>query len=489
MVAVMPCQTPPTPLDDRPAAVNRAADQVKHVSFHPLAIRITTAPDGEPEQAMIEHARDELAHRKRRVGVRTYSWDTPQIGDATSKAWHSMLNGFSATLEPFLHASSSGGVCSASNTYCRESSPDRSGSSRSRSRSGSAADGRPRSSSRGRDDPTSPDYDPTFIPASRPRLSLKLPTIMRTPSRQADSALLSPASAGGACAFLCPRKSILRSCCPAASTPPLAGPTHPHAFPELARTASPPPPPYHEPTSPTASDVVPVLPCCAACEKAAVYGSEATRLGSYEEHWSKGARKARKEAEKREAARAEWRKAAEELGDRYRCPIQLLKKRASSSGGLSEGGAGEEEDDEDEDDEPTHPECPSYRLGEMVKRSGNIDELGDAHTLSSSTPPSHSTAPSDPPTRQGVPAGEAGTGSTTSTEDELADLSLASAAVPSEEPQVVTSEPPVVTSEPPPEPVRPTGRRRLSSISHKIATTLGGGLLSPPPGNVTGLRA
>lgn len=43
-----------------------------HVSFHPFALRITTAPEGEAEQAMVVSAREELAHRKRKVGVRTY---------------------------------------------------------------------------------------------------------------------------------------------------------------------------------------------------------------------------------------------------------------------------------------------------------------------------------------------------------------------------------------------------------------------------------
>lgn len=73
MTEVLPSPTEPL-LDAKVATASAAAGpgEEKHVSFHPLAVRITTAPDGEPEQAMIEHAREELAHSKRRVAVRTY---------------------------------------------------------------------------------------------------------------------------------------------------------------------------------------------------------------------------------------------------------------------------------------------------------------------------------------------------------------------------------------------------------------------------------
>ncbi|GAA5985842.1 hypothetical protein JCM10908_006299 [Rhodotorula pacifica] len=477
----------------------------KHVSFHPLALRITTAPDGEPEQAMIINAREELARTKRRVGVRTYSWDTPQIGDATSKAWHSMLNGFSATLEPFLNSggpASSGGVCSSSTSYRREGSPDRS-SSRSRSRSEGRSDGggRARSGSRGtangdeRDDPTSPLYDPTFIPSSRPRLSLKLPTIKRTVSRSAESDV-SPT----AC-LLCPRKSILR----ARSTSPASPVTSSvHTFPDLARVASPPPPPYHEPTSPTVSDVVPILPCCSACEKATLYGREATRCGSYEEKWSRGARKMRQEAEKREVVRAEWRKAAEQLGDKYRCPIgQLAKSRRSSA---SEAAA----DEEDDDDVMGHPDCPSNRLGELVKRSGHVDELGGARVqttaadeLESVDEVSEGAATST--LEEGEPQGpeqapvETLASSTLlapAPASEPAPLALDAAPPPLSTPPApstasAASERPIATrtqTEPSEPAARPVGgRRRFSSIS-RIAASLGGGLLSSPGGNATGLR-
>lgn len=422
------------------------------------------------------------------------SWDAPQIGDATSKAWHSMLNGFTATLEPFLHSgagsssSSGGGVCSSSSAYRRESSPDRLFMSRSRSRSQSEGRSEGTSARRGadgRDDPTSPDYDPTFIPAPRPRLSLKLPTIMRTPSRAVYESASSPTTGGGGCVFLsCPRKSILRRS-PTRSESPLA--PSPHPFPALARTGSPPPPPYHEPSWPMASDVVPLLPCCAACEKATLYGSEATALGSYEENWSRGARKARLEAEKREAARAEWRRAAEALGDKYRCPIEVRRP--------SDTRPSNEDEDEDEDDEVAHPDCPSSRLGEMVRRSGNIDELGDVRA---SVQPAPATEQDEEPLRSPDHQG-------------LADVSLTVESSPAPEfapPSAPTeSAPPDAAPAPPesapplePEPAptraprhaepapRPTGRRRLSSISSRIAATLGGGLLSSPS-HVTGLGA
>lgn len=70
MSAIVARSTPPTPLPQEPAT-----KEDKHVSFHPLAVYITTAPEGEPEQTMVDHAREELSHRRRRVGVRTYRCD------------------------------------------------------------------------------------------------------------------------------------------------------------------------------------------------------------------------------------------------------------------------------------------------------------------------------------------------------------------------------------------------------------------------------
>lgn len=70
MSAIVARSTPPTPLPQE-----SATKEDKHVSFHPLAVYITTAPEGEPEQTMVDHAREELSHRRRRVGVRTYRCD------------------------------------------------------------------------------------------------------------------------------------------------------------------------------------------------------------------------------------------------------------------------------------------------------------------------------------------------------------------------------------------------------------------------------
>lgn len=44
----------------------------KQVCFHPLALCISTAPDGEIELAMAHAAKEELAQRKRRMGIKTY---------------------------------------------------------------------------------------------------------------------------------------------------------------------------------------------------------------------------------------------------------------------------------------------------------------------------------------------------------------------------------------------------------------------------------
>ncbi|POY73839.1 hypothetical protein BMF94_3098 [Rhodotorula taiwanensis] len=462
---------------------------LKHVSFHPLALRITTAPEGEPEQAMVVNAAQEMAQRKRRVGVRTYrlpvpslaspqadvdskrSWDTPQIGDATSKAWHSMLNGFSATLEPFLNSSSpaaAGGVCSQTRMYGRDTSPDRS-LSRSRSRSVGSSPGRGRSGSTSGDprtDPSAPEFDPAFTPNSPPRLRLKLPTIKRTTSRIVTDSGTSPVSAGGC--VLCPR-SILRS----TSSPRTASASSAHCFPDLARVASPPPPPYHEPTLPACSDVVPVLPCCSDCENATLYGSKATLDDSYEEHWSRGARRMRQEAEKREAARAEWKKTADEMGERYRCPIDLMRR--GSALGVH-----------DEDDDALT--CPGNRLGELVKERGHVDELApkrgrhieEGDTSEEANAPLHEAAEAVEPAAESVAASAS------------ADPPLPSPKPPALESTPATPAPDAPaaaaaeklastlnTRESAP-PARPPARRRFSSSLSRIAASLGTGLLSPP---------
>lgn len=72
MSAIVARNTPPTPLPQE-----SATKEDKHVSFHPLAVYITTAPEGEPEKTMVDHAREELSQRKRRVRVRTYRCDCP----------------------------------------------------------------------------------------------------------------------------------------------------------------------------------------------------------------------------------------------------------------------------------------------------------------------------------------------------------------------------------------------------------------------------
>ncbi|BGP56981.1 hypothetical protein JCM8202_003510 [Rhodotorula sphaerocarpa] len=452
-----------------------------HVSFHPFALRITTAPEGEAEQAMVASAREELAHRKRKVGVRTYSWDTPQIGDATAKAWHSVLNGFTASLEPFLNSpSAGGGVCSSRRSYVRESSPDRCGSfGRTRARSASSSSSRPRGGSTGSADdgldPKNPEAaavvladTPTSVP---PRLRLKLPTIKRSSTRSIETGT-SPTSS--AC---CPR-SILRSrsLSPSTSPPPAAplrtAATEQGHFPTLARVRSPPPPPYHEPTSPAASDVVPLLPCCPDCEPAAVYGSETTRSGDYEEKWSRGAQRIREEAEKREARRAACKQSAAlaEKEDRYRCPIELLHGRSAAGDGDPQS--------------PTEEE-PASRLGELVKRHGHVDELGG---------PRETDGAADEP-EEGLVEADSGPVEASRAADDLvpeqpgpAEERIArresrdAPATPgaTQSPLPPRSEPQPKLDPSTPTTSHPNARRRLSSFSSKIPTFLGGGLMSPP---------
>ncbi|GAA5856976.1 hypothetical protein JCM8547_008493 [Rhodosporidiobolus lusitaniae] len=387
----------------------------RRVSFCPLALLIGVAGDGEVEQAMVQAQHQQLGRRK--VAVRTLrcaplfrfhkppplahlprprSIEAPNIGEVAGKAWNSLLNGFTASLDPFLHhGGRHGGVCSRSPG--RELSPERerdASLSRARSRSRSRS---PSPGGRGRS--LSPalermeEEDPSFIPNSPTRLTLKLPTIKRECS-------LPPAS-------LC-CKPILRR--PSITSPPTsfsssfaqqlsASPpffpslelapsasasssaSTPHLYPTLSRTSS---QPTCSPAHPEAGLVVPLAPCCSQCEKATVYGATARDGGEtghgagggevYQEKWSEAARRQREKELKERQEREGWEKEAEGLAKRYD------GGKASTSGGRVE------DNEEEKEAEKAEEEARGSRLAQLTSEGG-VDELSmeERHRTDSSS--------------------------------------------------------------------------------------------------------
>ncbi|GAA5823325.1 hypothetical protein JCM11251_007567 [Rhodosporidiobolus azoricus] len=386
----------------------------KRVSFCPLALLIGVAGEGEVEQAMVQAAQQQMGRRK--VAVRTYSCvlfspapprssrneadhpivvtrlEAPNLGEVAGKAWHSVVNGFTASLEPFLHSGAgaggqAAGVCSASRA--RDSSPQRErevaisrSTSRSRSRSPSPGTQRGRS--------TEPAFvkgqwdDPAFVPNSPTRLKLRLPTLKRECSHP-----------GGA---LPCGKPILRR--PSISSPPVspvarstspsalpAFPTfdssttvsssttttsstpstfNPRVYPTLSRTPSRPAPSQ---LHPTAGLIVPLQPCCRRCEAATMYGASLCDGGSeaYEEHWSKGAKKQREEEQARRAEREGWARNAKKIAAKY------------------EGGAGltQSETVEEKEAREAEEEARASRLGRIAAQGGDVDDLAERRRHSS----------------------------------------------------------------------------------------------------------
>ncbi|BGP18378.1 hypothetical protein JCM10213_005993 [Rhodosporidiobolus nylandii] len=345
----------------------------KRVSFCPLALLIGVAGDGEIEEAMQEAQRQQLGRRK--VAVRTYSIEAPNLGEVAGKAWHSVVNGFSASLDPFLNSGRTAhGVYSSSRG--RDSSPERereSSLSRSRSRSRSPSPG-------GRGRSLSPavemEEDPTFIPNAPTRLKLKLPMlkrecsmpcgssaskpILRRPSLSYTSPSTSPSSPTIELPVFAPLDNVF-STSPANSAP--------HLFPTLSRATS---HPSCSAAHPEAGLIVPLASCCPQCEAAAMYGCQAADEGegAYEERWSLGAQKLREEQRKEREERERWQSAASEIAKKY----QL----------------GEEERDEgaaEKEAEAAEEEARGSRLARLA-REGGVDELGSAvrrHSVSSTS--------------------------------------------------------------------------------------------------------
>ncbi|GAA5906867.1 uncharacterized protein JCM6883_005713 [Sporobolomyces salmoneus] len=338
-------------------ATSTSSGSGKQVSFCPRAVLIEVADEGEIEPAMVEAFKRDLG--KKQIGVRTYSLETPNLGHATSRAWASVLNGLSATLDPFLSSSgppSSGGVVSSSRR--RESSPDRDREfvykcpdSRSpRRRRGSV--GSSHSGRDGSDNEEEEEEDPNFIPNEPTRLRLKIPTVKRRCSRP--------------CLLTKTSKSCLRS------PSPLPTPTiHPSSssstssslkpLPTLSRSPSEEDPPL--PIShPHAGTLVPVVQCCEACYPATEYG-HASKGEGYVERWSRGAKKLRAEQEKERREKEEWERDSEVIRAPYQSTTSTVQDEKEKKG------EGEEWQEIDEDFEE------SLRGSKLSQKAKGVDEL------------------------------------------------------------------------------------------------------------------
>ncbi|GAA5874559.1 hypothetical protein JCM1840_002229 [Sporobolomyces johnsonii] len=314
------------------SSTGSASSPPKQVSFCPLALLIGVAGEGEVEMPMAQAAQRDLG----RLGL-----EAPNLGNATSRAWHSVVNGFSASLEPLLSSNSgSRGVVSRSRS--RESSPER---ERERSRSRS-----PR-----RDYVSDEDDDPTFIPSSPTRLNIKLPTIRRKTSRTCLVPLCSKPilrnSPSPARAFNTLALPAVSSSSDALSTSPRSSSScTPRSLPSLARTESHPPMPA---LHPEAGLIVPLAPCCTTCSRGTEYGLSASDA-EYIERWTWGALRLREEQAKERREKEEWERQAEGIRRAY------AAKR------------GEEDEKEEEEEEE---ELERELEGSKLARKAVVDEL------------------------------------------------------------------------------------------------------------------
>ncbi|BGP10014.1 hypothetical protein JCM10049v2_005897 [Rhodotorula toruloides] len=343
--------TSSAPASPASSSQSEGSNSRKQVCFHPLALCISTAPDGEIEKAMAQAAKEELAHRRRMLGIKTYCIEAPALGDMTSSTWHSVVNGFTSSLGPYLSSPSS--------SRARDDSPDRQ-TGRRGSRSTSPSTTRARE-----------EDDPAFIPNPPTRLTVRLPALKRS---------CSTSCATRTCKSIL-RKKPERGCSlppiddePEASTssqrlphfPPLSPTTSP--APALARSS-----PLAVPDRPNRrrssslpatvspdATLVPLLPCCAACEHATLYGcSPPSSIDSYTEKWSAGALKKREE-EKR----------AEEEREKYRAEADRIRKSHVFGSRCGTRRVGFEREWREKEEE-----WATSHLGELVERQGGVDEL------------------------------------------------------------------------------------------------------------------
>ncbi|GAA5947846.1 hypothetical protein JCM3775_003279 [Rhodotorula graminis] len=362
---LLPRSTSPPSSSDRPRR--------RRVSFCPLALLIDVAAEGEPEPALVKAAQEQLG--KRKVALHAYSFEAPQIGDVAGKAWHSVLNGFTASLEPFLSGGGGGGgsACSRSGGRAREHSPERlSGSGGGRRRASSL--GSLRSASPGRSSTADDCDDPFFTPNPTTRLTVKLPALRRQCLRSLSTS---------------PTRSILRRCAANISLDAACrSPSHPPAlvddpsapFPPLSPTSSAPPPiaSTHADDPASHSALVPLAPCCASCERATHYGllpdGTGTPYGAtYRERWSAGAKKKRAEERKEREAREKNAGEAPEAAASAAAATTADKLAAAVARRAADKGARDESEEEKEAEE-AEEEARASRLGQLAAKGG-VDEL------------------------------------------------------------------------------------------------------------------
>ncbi|GAA5932553.1 hypothetical protein JCM1841_004311 [Sporobolomyces salmonicolor] len=411
-----------------------ASSPPKHVSFCPLALLIGVASDGEVEMPMVQAAQRDLGRLG--LAVRTYSLEAPNLGNATSRAWHSVVNGFSASLEPLL-SSNTGSRGVVSHSRRRDSSPER---ERERSRSRS-----PR-----RDYASDEEDDLAFTPSSPTRLNIKLPTLRRKTSRtclvpHCSKPILrnSPSPARAFNAVALPVVSF-----DALSTSPTSSSGTPRSLPSLARIESHPPMPA---LHPAAGLIVPLAPCCTTCSRGTEYGLSASDT-EYIEQWTQGALRLREEQKKERREKAEWARNAEGIRRTYEGVVkrgeeateeeeeaeierelegsQLARKAVVDELQLERDKRGITTTQEREDDEPDLEKAPVLGLAfEPIPLEGqprstinfaallteepeslDLDEPADtatptpsSPTLPSAAPPTLSTAPANPRSESAPP--------------------------------------------------------------------------------------
>ncbi|GAA5885676.1 hypothetical protein JCM16303_003109 [Sporobolomyces ruberrimus] len=491
--ARLPLDRPHTLEKKSPSRPNTATPSTdsKRVSFCSLAVLIEVADEGEVEPAMANAFKRDLG--KKQIGVRTYSLETPNFGNATSRAWNSVRNGLSATLEPLLNTGSptSSGVVSTSRR--RESSPERERCRQyeykcpekrpSRKRRGSVSSW----STEGDDDLDElEEEDPAFTPSGPTRLRLKIPTVTRRCSRpcgltkSARSILRSPTSPSSSSSLPLPMSgSPHTSSNTLSATSPSSASPRKRAPPLSSSPLDKPPLPL---SHPQAATLVPVTDCCRSCRSATDYGCLSE--DHYVERWSRGAKKLKAEQERERVEREEWQRDSNAISEKYRQDI-LGKSEKSKE---DEKGGEEIVDEEAQVEE----DLKGSKLGQKAK---GVDELqmskGHRHvktihekedaeadldderptslridTLSSSKPfsPADELEPTSPRSSCTTDEGRGG-------ETPLTSPDIPLSQPPVESPVALDDKLPFPTL-PPPQPRRPTNwtKRRSSSISKRVAS-------------------
>ncbi|KAK4052508.1 hypothetical protein OIV83_002310 [Microbotryomycetes sp. JL201] len=260
----------------------------KRVLFCPLALVLQCAQEGQRDPALVHGKRLDSRGRPR-LQVKTYSVDTPNLSNATSRAWKNVCAGFSNSIQPLLSPQSAR----------REYSPERELERTSFARSRAYSDLKD---------------DPNFIPNNN-KLSIKLPALSRkccTPAAASgpSKSCLKSSVLGSSPPNSLPSPSLSTDAGTSASTmsyldtpPPLASPRQ-GCFPELSPVESAPqslmlatspsrsvgiaiPSQSGKPNEPKQAEVIPLSPCCPDCH----HGTELGRSPDHVERWSKAAKR------------------------------------------------------------------------------------------------------------------------------------------------------------------------------------------------------